>query len=62
MSQFAYTVPEALKAAGYVVGRTEFYKILNSGALPARKYNRRTLILAEDLANWLRSLPSYKGA
>jgi excisionase family DNA binding protein len=39
------------------VGRTHLYSQIKSGALPARKIGRRTLILHEDVQAFLRNLP-----
>ena len=51
----AYGVPEVLKIMS--VGRTHLYSQIKSGALPARKIGRRTLILHEDVQAFLRNLP-----
>ncbi len=51
----AYTIPDLLKILG--VGRTHLYCQINSGALPARKVGRRTLVLHEDVQAFLRNLP-----
>jgi hypothetical protein len=40
------------------LGRTSVYAAIKSGALVARKWNRRTIVLAEDLAAFLRNLPT----
>jgi excisionase family DNA binding protein len=52
-----YSIPEACSLAH--TGRTALYQAINSGALPARKRGKRTLILDEDLRRWLQSLPSF---
>jgi excisionase family DNA binding protein len=52
-----YSIPEACSLAH--TGRTALYQAINSGALPARKRGKRTLILHEDLYRWLQSLPSF---
>lgn len=54
-SALAHSVPEACKIAN--AGRTSIYEAINAGALRAVKRGRRTLILDEDLRNWLQSLP-----
>jgi len=54
----AYTIAEACAAAR--VGRTVLYELIRDGQLPARKYGRRTVILADDLRHWIESLPTIK--
>ena len=46
---------EAARAAG--VSRSTIFEEIKVGRLKARKAGRRTLILHEDLAAWLASLP-----
>ncbi len=56
----AYTIAATCKAAG--LGRTKIYQLIKSGKLVARKCGRRTLILAADLDDFLRHLPSQPGS
>lgn len=42
--------------------RTFLYEQINSGALRARKRGRKTMVLRQDLEQWLASLPAYKPA
>jgi excisionase family DNA binding protein len=51
----AYSPDAAARAAG--VGRTTLFSALKTGALRGRKVGRRTIILREDLLQWLRELP-----
>ena len=56
MTQLAYSILEACEAAR--IGRTNLYEALRSGQLRAVKRGKRTLILADDLREWLESLPA----
>jgi hypothetical protein len=51
----AYRIPEVCARSG--LGRTSIYAAIKSGALTARRYGRCTIVLAEDLASFLRNLP-----
>jgi excisionase family DNA binding protein len=55
-SPIAYNITEACAAGG--VGRTTLYEAIRSGELRAVKLGRRTLILVQDLTEWITSLPS----
>lgn len=59
MDPVAHTIVEAAKASR--VGRTSIYEVIRRGELRAVKVGRRTLILAEDLMEWLRHLPVLEG-
>jgi len=49
------TIQEACTYSG--IGKTKLYEAINSGKLKARKAGKRTLILSDDLRNYLSSLP-----
>jgi excisionase family DNA binding protein len=49
-----YAVGEAARVAR--IGRTSLYEEIATGRLRAVKRGRRTLILAQDLKNWLETL------
>jgi excisionase family DNA binding protein len=54
-SRLAYSVTESCVAAG--IGRTNLYELITRGEIRAKKVGRRTLILADDLRQWLEALP-----
>jgi excisionase family DNA binding protein len=54
-SPAAYTVAQVMARVG--IGRDSVYKAIREKRLIARKNGKRTLILAEDLAAFLKSLP-----
>jgi excisionase family DNA binding protein len=53
--RLAYTVNEVAALVG--VGRSSIYEAINNCSLKARKFGRRTMILAWDLEAWLDGLP-----
>jgi excisionase family DNA binding protein len=55
-SQLAYNIPEACASAR--IGRTTLYEAIKDGSLRAVKRGRRTLILAEDLRDWIAEFPT----
>ena len=56
--RLAYTVKQATTALG--IGRTLIYAEIRDGRLHARKIGRRTVILREDLRNWLEAQPAAR--
>lgn len=56
-SKLAFHIDEA-RAAG-AGSRSEIYEALRRGDLKAKKRGRRTVILRDDLAQYLASLPDY---
>jgi excisionase family DNA binding protein len=50
------SISEACAMAG--IGRTKVYEAIATGSLKARKCGKRTLILRDDLRQFLASLPS----
>lgn len=55
--KLAYHIEEATDAGAG--SRSEIYEALRAGTLKARKRGRRTIILRDDLAAYLASLPAY---
>jgi len=53
--KLGHTIDEAVAASG--VGRTKIYEAIKTGALRARKFGRRTVILHDDLRAFLHNLP-----
>ncbi len=51
----AFSVDQVEGVTG--IGRTKIYEAISSGRLKARKYGKRTLILKDDLRQFLESLP-----
>lgn len=58
--KLAYTINEFCKASGN--GRSAVYEAIRDGELRAVKRGRRTLILAEDAAAFLKGLPPLEAA
>ena len=57
MEKMAYSIREAVEAGAG--SRSVIYENIKSGALKARKRGRSTVILADDLAQYLESLPDF---
>jgi hypothetical protein len=56
LNPLAFRISEVCRTTG--LGRTSIYAAIKSGDLIARKWKRRTIVLADDLAAFLRNLPS----
>ena len=57
MEKLAFTIPEAVEAGAG--SRTVVYEAINAGTLKAKKRGKRTIILADDLTQYLKSLPDF---
>lgn len=57
MQHIANSIDEASSISG--IGRTKLYQAINSGALKARKFGKRTIILRDDLEAFLSNLAEY---
>jgi len=55
MERIALTIPEACEVAR--ASRTSLYNAIGRGELQARKRGRRTLVLVDDLRDWIGNLP-----
>jgi excisionase family DNA binding protein len=51
----ALSIAQACAVAG--IGRTKIYQAIATGSLKARKCGKRTLVLRDDLRDFLASLP-----
>jgi len=58
--RLAHTIDETVALSG--LGRTTIFAAIKRGELQARKYDRRTTVLDEDLRSFLRSLPVVRPA
>ena len=58
MTKLAFDISEAAEQAP--VGKTKLYEAINEGRLRAKKNGGRTMILAEDFQEFLRTLPDYE--
>lgn len=58
--KLSLSVEEVQELSG--LGRTQIYQLLNTGAIPAKKLGKRTLVLRSDLETFLASLESYPTA
>lgn len=56
-NKLAFHIDEARDAGAG--SRSEIYEALRRGELKAKKRGRRTVILREDLAQYLATLPDY---
>ena len=60
MEAIALTINEACQLSR--TGRTALYAAIKSGQLPARKRGSRTMILPNDLKQWVESLPKLRSS
>ncbi|MER9169508.1 helix-turn-helix domain-containing protein [Mesorhizobium australicum] len=58
--KFGLTIDEAVDCSG--IGRTKIFEAIKHGKLTARKAGRRTIILSEELAEFLKALPVREAA
>jgi excisionase family DNA binding protein len=57
IQNLALSIEEAQRISG--IGKTKLYSLLKSGAIPAKKLGKKTLILRSDLCNFLMTLERY---
>lgn len=53
--EIAISIVEAAKRSG--VGRSSIYQAIGRGELKIRKHGRRSLILVDELKEWVAALP-----
>ncbi len=53
--RLGYTISEVVEISGF--GRTAIYDAIKDKRLRAKKWGRRTIVLAEDLEEFLKGLP-----
>jgi len=58
MTVQSYTIKAVQGVTG--LGRSSIYAAIANGSLRARKMGTRTLIMSNDLEDWLNSLPALK--
>ncbi len=57
MEKRCYTIPEATaEGAG---GKSAIYEAIKNGKLRAKKRGKRTVILSDDLDEYLKNLPDF---
>ena len=56
MQKLGYSIPEVVRLTS--IGRSSIYEALASGRLKARKLGKRTIVLENDIADFLKALPS----
>jgi hypothetical protein len=56
--RLALRIADVCKATG--MGRTSVYEAIKSGQLIGRRWRRCTVVLAEDLATFLKNLPKTR--
>lgn len=56
--QFSLSIEEVCSSTG--LGRTKLYQLMNSGELKAHKIGKRTIILKDDLNEFLNNLEAYQ--
>ena len=56
----AFSIAEVMAQSG--LGRDSIYKSIREGRLKAKKFGRRTIVLASDLQAFLEALPVMDGA
>lgn len=55
--KLSFSIEEASEFLG--IGRTKLYEAINKGKLRAKKYGKRTILLKDDLDDFLINLEDY---
>ena len=56
--KLSFSIEEASEFLG--IGRTKLYEAINKGKLRAKKYGKRTILLKDDLDDFLINLEDYR--
>ena len=54
-NRLAYTVDDLAEASGF--GRQKLYSDIAAGRIPARRLDKRIVVLADDARAWIANLP-----
>jgi excisionase family DNA binding protein len=54
-----YTIKHFLEA--YPMGKSSFYRLVNSGQIQITKFGRSTRIAKEEVERWVKTLPFGRG-
>ena len=56
--RYCFTVAQAVEFSG--IGRTKFYELIKQGKIVPRKVGKRTLVIRDELIEFLNNLPKSR--